>query len=297
MNVDINGARIFFTIPILGGIPITATIVDALLVTVLVLGACIFLTRGLQVRAVSKRQVVAEFLVETAQNFVNGNMGEKFAHYAPFVSALFASSLLGSLLSLITLFPPTGDVSTTMAWAVIVFILITYTKIKTGGLGGYLKGFTQPIPVLTPFNVLSELATPISMAFRHFGNIVSGTVITALLYWALSVASTALIGLVGKSFVVAAVVLGLGVFLLEKYIMAKKAGAGKLMQCILAVACLTLGGLGCLTHVDACFAAIPVLQLGIPAVFSVYFDLFSSAMQAFIFCMLTTLYIANAAEG
>lgn len=296
MNVDINGARIFFTIPIFGGIPITATIVDALLVTVIVLGACAFLTRGLQVRAVTKRQVVAEFLVETAQNFVNGNMGEKFAYYAPFVSALFVSSLLGSLLSLVTLFPPTGDVSTTMAWAIIVFILITYTKIKTGGIGGYLKGFTQPIPVLTPFNILSELATPISMAFRHFGNIVSGTVITALLYWALSVASTALIGLIGRSIIVAAIVLALGVFLLEKYIVAKKAGTGKLMQCIGAVACLVLGGLGCLTQLDQCFTQIPVLQLGIPAVFSVYFDLFSSAMQAFIFCMLTTLYIANAAE-
>lgn len=296
MNVDINGARIFFTIPIFGGIPITATIVDALLVTVIVLGTCAFLTRGLQVRAVTKRQVVAEFLVETAQNFVNGNMGEKFAYYAPFVSALFVSSLLGSLLSLVTLFPPTGDVSTTMAWAIIVFILITYTKIKTGGIGGYLKGFTQPIPVLTPFNILSELATPISMAFRHFGNIVSGTVITALLYWALSVASTALIGLIGRSIIVAAIVLALGVFLLEKYIVAKKAGTGKLMQCIGAVACLVLGGLGCLTQLDQCFTQIPVLQLGIPAVFSVYFDLFSSAMQAFIFCMLTTLYIANAAE-
>lgn len=296
MNVDINGARIFFTIPIFGGIPITATIVDALLVTVIVLGTCAFLTRGLQVRAVTKRQVVAEFLVETAQNFVNGNMGEKFAYYAPFVSALFVSSLLGSLLSLVTLFPPTGDVSTTMAWAIIVFILITYTKIKTGGIGGYLKGFTQPIPVLTPFNILSELATPISMAFRHFGNIVSGTVITALLYWALSVASTALIGLIGRSIIVAAIVLALGVFLLEKYIVAKKAGTGKLMQCIGAGACLVLGGLGCLTQLDQCFTQIPVLQLGIPAVFSVYFDLFSSAMQAFIFCMLTTLYIANAAE-
>lgn len=296
MNVEINGARIFFTIPILGGIPITATIVNSLLVTVIVLGLCAFLTRGLQLRAVSKRQVVAEFLVETAQNFVNGNMGEKFAYYAPFVAALFVSSLLGSLLSLVTLFPPTGDVSTTMAWAIIVFVLITYTKIRTNGVGGYLKGFTQPIPVLTPFNILSEIATPISMAFRHFGNIVSGTVITALLYWALSVASTALIGLIGKSILVAAVVLALGIFLLVKYIGAKKAGAGKLTQCVGAAACTVLGALGCLAQLDQCFTMIPVLQVGVPAVFSVYFDLFSSAMQAFIFCMLTTLYIANAAE-
>ncbi|MEG1872491.1 MAG: FoF1 ATP synthase subunit a, partial [Ruthenibacterium sp.] len=132
---------------------------------------------GLQVHPHSKRQLVAEFLVATAQNFVNGNMGEKFSHYGPFVAALFSASVFSSLLSLFTLYPPTSDLSTTLAWAVLVFVMITYTKIRTGGVGGYLKGFTQPIFILTPFNILSELATPISMAFRHFGNIVSGTVI------------------------------------------------------------------------------------------------------------------------
>ena len=76
MNVDITGARIDFTIPIFGGIPITATIVNSLLVTLIIIGLSIFLTRNLKVRAVSGRaDVVAEFLVETAQNFVNGSMG------------------------------------------------------------------------------------------------------------------------------------------------------------------------------------------------------------------------------
>ena len=246
MNVDIHGPRIFYTIPVLGGIPITATIVNSLLVTLAIFALCIFLTRDLQVRAVSKRQVVAEFLVETAQNFVNGNMGERFSYYGPLVAALFASSLLSSLLSLVGLFPPTSDLNTTLAWALMVFVLITFNKMRAGGLGGYLLGFTQPIPVLTPFNILSELATPISMAFRHFGNIVSGSVITALVYAALAAASSALFGLLP-------------------------------------------GALG-----DV-FGSIPLLQLGIPAILSIYFDLFSSFMQAFIFCMLTTLYIANAA--
>ena len=219
MNVDITGARIYFTIPIFGGIPITATIVNSLLVTLIIIGLSIFLTRNLKVRAVSRRQVVAEFLVETAQNFVNGNMGEKFAYYGPFVAALFASSLFSSLLSLVGMFPPTSDLSTTLAWAVMVFVLITYTKIRTGGVGGYLKGFTQPIFVLTPFNILSELATA-----SH-----------ALFAWL-------------------------------------PGAAGELL------------------------GSIPILQVGVPAVLSVYFDLFSSFMQAFIFCMLTTLYIANAAD-
>ena len=290
MNVDITCARIYWTIPILGGIPITATIVNAALVTLAVLGVCMFLTRDLKVRAVSKRQVVAEFLVETAQSFVNGNMGEKFAYYGPFVAALFASSILSSLLSLLGMFPPTSDLSTTAAWAVMVFVLITYNKIRAGGLGGYLLGFTQPIPVLTPFNVLSELATPISMAFRHFGNIVSGSVITALVYAALAGASAAVLGLLSGTIFVPAIVVILGGGLLVKGIQ-----GGKLLKKILGVIAVALGVLGILGYLGMQLD-IPVLQVGIPAVLSVYFDLFSSAMQAFIFCMLTTLYIANAAE-
>ncbi len=247
MNVDITGARIYFTIPVFGGIPITETITNSWLVMALITGLCIYLTRNLKVKATSRRQIIAEYLVETAQKFVNENMGQKFAYYGPFVAALFCLSVLSSLLSLFGLYPPTSDLSTTMAWAILVFVLITYTKIRHGGLGGYLKGFTQPIFILTPFNILSEVATPISMAFRHFGNIVSGGVISTLVYASLAVASKALLGLLPGM---------VGQFL----------------------------------------SNIPILQVGIPAFLSLYFDLFSSVMQAFIFCMLTTLYIANAAS-
>ncbi len=247
MNVNITGAQIYFTIPVLGGIPITETIVNSTLVMLVILGLCYYLTRNLQVKAVTKRQVVAEFLVETAQNFVHGNMGEKFKHYTPFVAALFVSSLLSSLLSLLTLYPPTSDLSTTIAWSILVFVLITYTKIRTSGVLGYLLGFTKPIAVLTPFNFLSELSTPISMGFRHFGNIVSGSVITTLVYAALATLSNLVFGWLPGA-------------------------AGDIL------------------------GSIPFFQVGVPAVLSVYFDLFSSFMQAFIFCMLTTLYIANAAE-
>lgn len=128
-----------------------------------------------------------------------------------------------------------------------VFTMITAQKIKTNGVGGYLKGFTTPIPVMTPFNILSELATPISMACRHFGNILSGVVINALIYGALALASRKLLGLIPGA-------------------------------------------------VGNVLSQIPVLDVGIPAVLSVYFDWFSGVMQAFIFCMLTVMYIANAAE-
>ena len=251
MEIDITGARIFYTfpvdVPILGKFQITETLVVSWLVMLIITGLCIWLTRDLKVENISKRQAVAEMLVEMANKFVIGNMGEKFRKMIPFVAALFATSLVSNLISLTGLRSPTADLSVEAAWAVVVFILITAEKIKSGGVGGYLKGFTEPIPVLTPFNILSELATPISMACRHFGNILSGIVINGLIYAALALASSALLGLLP----------GL------------------------------LGDI--LSH-------IPILSVGVPAILSFYFDWFTGFMQAFIFCMLTVMYIANAAE-
>lgn len=251
MDLDISGAKVYFTIPtdipILGDLQISETIVVSWIVMLLITGLCIWLTHDLKVENISKRQALAEMLVEQANKFVVGNMGEKFRHMIPFVAALFVTSVVSNLISLIGLRSPTADLTTEAAWAVVVFIMITAQKIKTGGFGGYLKGFTTPIVIMTPFNVLSELATPISMACRHFGNILSGVVINGLIYGALAVASSALLGLLP----------------------------------------------GVLGNV---LSQIPILDVGIPAVLSVYFDWFSGFMQAFIFCMLTVMYIANAAE-
>ena len=252
MDVNIVGPKVYWElpwdIPVLGKIQISETMVVSWIVLVVITLLCIWLTHNLKVKDISKRQAFAEMLVETADKFVIGNMGEKFAYFVPFVAALFATSVVSNLIGLIGLRSPTADLNTEAAWALVVFVMITAQKIKAGGFGGYLKGFTQPIPVLTPFNILSEFATPISMACRHFGNILSGIVINTLIYAALALASSKLLGLIP-------------------------------------------GAVGMiLSHV-------PILDVGLPAVLSVYFDWFSGVMQAYIFCMLTTMYIANAAEG
>ncbi|SFP69193.1 F-type H+-transporting ATPase subunit a [Butyrivibrio proteoclasticus] len=251
-DFSVVGPKIYYTIhtgiPILGDFNITETLIVSWLVMIIITGLCIFLTRDLRIENISKRQAFAEMLVEMGNNFVRNNTGgNKFDKLIPFVSALFATSVISNLISLVGLRSPTADLSTEAGWAVVVFIMITATKIKTNGVGGYLKGFTTPIAVMTPFNILSELATPVSMACRHFGNILSGVVIDGLIYWALGLASAALFGLIP------------GV-------------VGKFLS------------------------NIPILSVGIPAITGVYFDWFSGCMQAFIFCMLTVMYIANAAE-
>ncbi len=251
MEISVNGAKIYyelpFDIPILGRLQINETLVVSWIVMLLITGLCIWLTHDLKVENISKRQAFAEMLVEAADNFVVGNMGPKFKYMVPFVAALFSTSLVSNLISLTGLRSPTADLSTEAAWAIVVFTMITAQKIKTSGVGGYLKGFTTPIALMTPFNVLSELATPISLACRHFGNILSGIVINGLIYAALAVASKALLGLIPGA-------------------------VGKFLSCI------------------------PILDVGLPAILSVYFDWFTGVMQAYIFCMLTVMYIANAAE-
>lgn len=251
MNLDVSGAKVYYTFPwdfpILGKLQISETMVVSWIVMLVITGFCIWLTHDLKVDHISKRQALAEFLVEKANQFVVGNMGEKFRHFIPFIAALFITSVVSNLISLLGLRSPTADLATEAAWAVVVFIMITGQKIKTNGFGGYLKDFTTPIAIMTPFNILSELATPISMACRHFGNILSGVVINGLIYGALALASSKLLGL--------------------------------------------LPGI-----VGNVLAKIPILDVGIPAILSVYFDWFSGIMQAFIFAMLTVMYIANAAE-
>ena len=116
MNVNIQGAPIYFEIPILGGIPITATLVVSWGVMLVLTLVCIWLTHDLKVRNISKRQAIAEKIVITAQNFVRNNMGEAWMRYMPFVSTIFAMSIFSSLSSLVGLWPPTADVSTTLAW-------------------------------------------------------------------------------------------------------------------------------------------------------------------------------------
>lgn len=239
-TISITGARIYFTIPMpVMDLPITESQVNSVLVMIAILGLCLYLTHGISVVPGSKRQLVAEYIVEKAQHLVDDNMGKRFSAFAPFVAAVMALSAFSSLSSLLGLFPPTSDMNVVAGWAILVFVLITYYKLK-GGLLPYVRGFFEPVFIFAPFNIIGEIATPVSMSFRHYGNVLSGVVISTLIAYALQSLSHMLLGWLP-------------------------------------------GFLG----------ELPFLQVGLPAILSLYFDIFSGLMQAFIFAMLTMLYIAT----
>ena len=290
MELSINGAKILYTfenVPIFGKVDITQTLVVSWLVVGIITALCIWLGSGLKVTGISRKQAVAEMGATALLNFVRNNMGTEFDHYIPLVGTIFISSVVSNLISLLGIWSPTADLMTELAWALVVFVLITYHKIKSSGIGGYLKGFLDPIFVMAPINVMSECFTPISMACRHFGNILSGTVISALIYGALTAANNALFGFLGASLYTAIAVLAVGLVILALGKFKHKKGLF-----ITGIIVSILGVLAVITNLGATF---PWLTVGIPALPSLYFDWFGGCIQAFIFCTLTTLFIKQAA--
>lgn len=290
MEISITGAKVLATIenvPLFGTVQITQTLTASWLVMLIITGLCIWLGSGLRVTNISRKQAVAEMAVTSLLKFVRGNMGTGFDHYIPLIGTIFITSVVSNLISLVGVWSPTADLMTELAWALVVFVLITYHKIKSSGILSYLKGFLDPIFVLAPINVMSECFTPISMACRHFGNILSGTVISTLIYGALTAANSALFGLLGSSMYVAIAVTVLGAI---PAVLGYTRKQKKLL--IVGAVVAILGVLAIFTNLGATY---PWLTVGIPAIPSLYFDWFGGCIQAFIFCTLTTLFIKQAA--
>jgi len=288
MDLNVTGAFIYFTIPIFGGIPITQTTVSFLIVTIFLCCASVYFGKRLKKRPDGK-QVLVEKGVMMLHNMVVETMGAHNAHWMPFIGTIFLSSICGSLIGLTGFFrSATADISCVAVWALMVTAIIWYNNIKNLGFLGWLKGFTEPIVVMTPMNIISEVAQPLSMAFRHFGNVAGGGVITTLIYAALSTVSATLLNLIasrgwlmGTGLILAGVLL----FLLYK----KK---GKKAALVFSIICGVIGLLGLLQSLGI-LSGVPILALGIPAVLSCYFDLFSGFIQAYVFSLLTMVYISG----
>ena len=218
---------------------VTQTTVSLFVVTILLMILGAVASKNLTKRP-GRLQVVTEKLVTMLYGLVEDTMGKHNLKFAPYIGTLFLSSIVGSLIGTTAIFrSSTGDLSVTLAWALVTTGMVWYNNIKNFGFKAWLKGFTEPIVVMTPMNIVSEIAQPISMAFRHFGNVAGGSVLTSLIYAALAVATNALF-----SWIPAAIP--------------------------------------------------PILNVGIPAFLSLYFDFFSGFVQAFVFCLLTMAYVTGA---
>jgi F-type H+-transporting ATPase subunit a len=102
--------------------------------------------------------------------------------YLGFLGTLFLFVAMASLFTIIPGYePPTGSLSTTAALAICVFVAVPLFGIEEGGLGAYLRAYLQPTFIMLPFNIISELSRTLALAVRLFGNMMSGTMILAIL--------------------------------------------------------------------------------------------------------------------
>lgn len=204
---------------------ITTTHVCVLIVFLLIIGFC--LAAGKMVKKANEVpegfQNVVELIVEKLDGMVRSVMGKNAAKFANYIGTIFIFILISNFSGLFGLRPPTADYGVTLALALMTFTLIHFNKFKHQHVSGVLKGLCDPWPIWAPINIIGDLAVPISLSLRLFANILSGTVIMALVYGLLSWIAT-----------------------------------------------------------------------GWPAVLHVYFDLFSGAIQTYVFCMLTMTYITDA---
>lgn len=173
-----------------------------------------------------KLQNVVETVVEKLDGMVHGVMGDNAKGFVNYIGTIFIFLILSNISGLFGLRPPTAYYGVTLPLGLMTFTLITFNKFKHQKVKGVIKGLCEPWPFWLPINLIGDFAVPISLSLRLFANVLSGTVMMALVY-----------GLLSKI----------------AYIW--------------------------------------------PGVLHGYFDIFSGAIQTYVFCMLTMTYVNNAIDG
>ncbi len=165
-------------------LPVTDTLIVGWASVIIILILAKFLTVSLKLRP-EGRQNIAEFMVELIYDQIEPMLPGEGWDFLPFIATIFIFIGVGNLVGLIPgVTSPTGDLNTTLGLALVVFLVSQYHGMKEFGIGGYLKGFAEPVIFLLPINIIGELAKPISHSFRLFGNVVGGGIIMTLIYQA-----------------------------------------------------------------------------------------------------------------
>lgn len=164
----------------IGPVPITQAVVTTwVIIAVLVLGGAV-LSRRLAL-VPGKRQAAVELIVATLDRQILETTGANPAPYRGFIGTVFLFILAANWSSLIPgVTPPTAQLETDAALALLVFVSVIWFGVRSGGVIGYLKSFATPNPVMIPLNMLESLTRVFSMFVRLFGNVMSGVFVIGI---------------------------------------------------------------------------------------------------------------------
>ena len=178
-------SHIVFAVPLgsLGEFPVSATIVNTWIVMAILVVVGRLATLGIgPAPPVSRWRIAVELLVEMIRDQIRDIGGGDPTRYLPFVGSLFMFILLANVMAIVPFFTaPTGSLSTATALALCVMVAVPLYAIRERGLRAYLRSYLQPTPLMLPINVMGEVSRTVALAVRLYGNIMSGTVLVAIL--------------------------------------------------------------------------------------------------------------------
>ncbi|MCX7748871.1 MAG: F0F1 ATP synthase subunit A [Clostridia bacterium] len=180
-----------FRIPVLD-IPVTDTVINMWIVMAVIIVLAIVFTRKLEMVPKGKQNFV-ELIVEFINNLVRDAIGHHWRPFAPYMGTVLLFLLLSNIISIFNfipiphfhLRPPTKDINVTACLAIMTILIVIFAGIRYKRMGGWLKHFLHPLPMMLPFNILDYAIKPLSLCLRLFGNILAAFVIMELVYLAI----------------------------------------------------------------------------------------------------------------
>jgi F-type H+-transporting ATPase subunit a len=163
---------------------ITSSVITQWIV-ILILGIGAFLlTRNLKLKP-SKTQAALEKIYQSIRELAVDTMGEEYESFLPYIGTLMIYLLVLNFLGLIGIKPPTRDISVTVSFAIVTFLVVNLNAVKKNGIIGYGKGLVHPFWPMLPINIMERFILPLALSLRLMGNMVAATVVIELVYKAL----------------------------------------------------------------------------------------------------------------
>ena len=185
------------------GFSVSSSVVVAWIVMAVLIVAAV-LIRFLVIPRFQEKPRGLQLVLETAVEAISNLTKEKYGHendgLASYFFALAALFIGSAIVELFGIRPPTTDLTMTFSYALVTFVLINYFGIRKKGVKGRLQTLTKPNAVIAPFKLLSDIAVPISLACRLFGNMLGGMIVVELVYFALGAFSVGIPAVLGLYF-------------------------------------------------------------------------------------------------
>ena len=170
-----------FTIPVLGGIPVSSSVLVTWIIMAICIAGTLLTTRSLRVREPGRVQIVLESAVGFLNGFTEQTIGPHWRSFAPYLGSMALYIGLANIIGIFGLTPPTKDISVTTALALMSLVLIYGAQFRYNGLRGGMKRFAEPMPLLTPINLMEVVIRPLALCMRLFGNVLGAFIIMEMI--------------------------------------------------------------------------------------------------------------------